>query len=128
MCGSMVDIQSMIAENRREKEKEKKKKKKLECGPMPKVMAALPNIGGARCPTLQSLADVERRRCSNEAKTRNPLKFVGVPQTHHQSSAACRQKFTILTGHMGEMLLFNNLFLRLSIRALVAKIWPDKVV
>jgi len=57
MCGSMVDIQSMIAENRREKEKEKKKKKKLECGPMPKVMAALPNIGGARCPTLQSLAD-----------------------------------------------------------------------
>jgi len=23
----------------------------------------------------------ERRRCSNEAKTRNPLKFAGVPQT-----------------------------------------------
>jgi len=30
---------------------------RLECGPMPNVMAALPNIGGALCLTLQSLAD-----------------------------------------------------------------------
>jgi len=29
----------------------------LECGPMPNVMAALPNIGGAVCSTPQSLAD-----------------------------------------------------------------------
>ena len=29
---------------------------------------------------------------------------------------------------MGEMLLFNSFFFRLSICALVAKIWPDKVV
>ena len=29
----------------------------LECGPMTNVMAALPNIGGALCSTLQSLAD-----------------------------------------------------------------------
>jgi len=29
---------------------------KLECGPMPNVMAALPNIGGALCSTPQSLA------------------------------------------------------------------------
>jgi len=27
------------------------------CGPMPNVMAALPNIGGALCSTPQSLAD-----------------------------------------------------------------------
>jgi len=33
------------------------KKKELECGPMPNVMAALPNIGGALCSTPQSLAD-----------------------------------------------------------------------
>jgi len=32
-------------------------KNKLECGPMPNVMAALPNIGGALCSTPQSLAD-----------------------------------------------------------------------
>jgi len=29
----------------------------LECGPMPYVLAALPNIGGALCSTPQSLAD-----------------------------------------------------------------------
>jgi len=31
---------------------------KQECGPMLNVMAALPNIGGALCSMLQSLADV----------------------------------------------------------------------
>jgi len=31
--------------------------KELECGPMPNVMVALPNIGGALCSTPQSLAD-----------------------------------------------------------------------
>ena len=30
---------------------------KLQCGPMPNVMVALPNIGGALCSTPQSLAD-----------------------------------------------------------------------
>jgi len=30
---------------------------KLECGPMPNVMVALPNIGGDLCSTPQSLAD-----------------------------------------------------------------------
>jgi len=29
----------------------------VECGPMPNVMAALPNIGGALCSTPQRLAD-----------------------------------------------------------------------
>ena len=29
----------------------------LECGQMPNVMAALPNIGGGLCSTPQSLAD-----------------------------------------------------------------------
>jgi len=51
MCRSMVDIQSATAEIRRGK------KKKLECEPMPNVMAALPNIGGALCSTPQSLAE-----------------------------------------------------------------------
>jgi len=30
---------------------------KLECGPMPNLMVALPNIGGALCSMPQSLAD-----------------------------------------------------------------------
>jgi len=33
------------------------KELRLECGPMPNVMVALPNIGGALCSTPQSLAD-----------------------------------------------------------------------
>ena len=32
-------------------------KKELECGPMPNLMVALPNIGGALYSTPQSLAD-----------------------------------------------------------------------
>ena len=35
--------------------------KKLEFGPMPNMMVALPNIGGALCSTPQSLADVHTR-------------------------------------------------------------------
>jgi len=70
---------------------------------------------------------VERRRCSNEAKTRTPLKFAGVPQTHQPVSAVSGLKFTILWGHVEEILLFNTFF-RLSISALVAKIQVDKVV
>jgi len=42
--------------------------KKLECGPMPDVMAALSNIGGAFCWTPQSLADTTTRvPCGNAA-------------------------------------------------------------
>jgi len=37
--------------------KTRRKLFELECGPMPNLMAALPNIGGALCSTPQSLAD-----------------------------------------------------------------------
>ena len=79
---------------------------------MPNVMAALPNIGGALCSTPQSLADSHYTRvpCSNAAKTRNQLKFAGVPQTPEPISAASRPKFTILSGHVKEVLLFNKFF------------------
>jgi len=68
-------------------------------------MTAQPNIGGALCESFVisfrvprpgdgqrsckvRLASAERRRCSNEAKTRNPLKFAGVPQTNEPILAA----------------------------------------
>jgi len=66
---------------------------------MPNVMVALPNTGGAICSTPQSLADAHnytRVPCSNAAKTRNQLKFAGVPQTNETISAASGPKFTIL--------------------------------
>ena len=53
---------------------------------MPNVMAALPNIGGALCSTLQSLADAHYRvPCSNAAKTRNPFKFAGCAKLANRS-------------------------------------------
>jgi len=73
----MADIQSAAAEIRRgNKKKEEEtavvknlstiqhnlssgKQIQLECGPMPNVMAALPNTGGTLCSTPQSLADAD---------------------------------------------------------------------
>ena len=48
--------------------------------------------------------------CSNAAKTRNQLKFAGVPQTDQPISAASRPKFTILCGHVEDILLLNKFF------------------
>jgi len=56
------------------------------------------------------LASGERRRCGNAAKTRNPLKLAGVPQPTGPISAASGPKFTILWGHMEEVLMLNKLF------------------
>ena len=56
---------------------------------MPNLMIALPNIRGALCSTPQSLADAHYYMpCSNDAKTRKPLKVAGVPQTPETISAA----------------------------------------
>jgi len=61
------------------------------------VMVALPNIGGALCSTPQSLADTHYYMpCSNAAKTRNPLKFAGVPQTTGSMSATSGPNFALL--------------------------------
>jgi len=73
MCESMVDIQSATAAIRRGKKEEEEttgqkynlcttqgghtKKIELECGPVPNLMVALPNIGDALCLTPQSLTD-----------------------------------------------------------------------
>jgi len=42
---------------------ERQIKEQLECGPMPNLMVALPNIGGALCSTPQSLADAHYYGC-----------------------------------------------------------------
>ena len=65
---------------------------------MSNVMVALPNIRGALCSAPQSLADAHYYMpCSNAAKTRNPLKFVGVPQTIETISAASGLKYIVRT-------------------------------
>jgi len=54
---------------------------------------------GVLCPLFNAavwLTPTTRVPCSNAAKTRNPLKLPGVPQTHETISAASGPKFTIL--------------------------------
>ena len=54
--------------------------------------------------TFCGIALFTRVLCSNAAKTRNPLKFEGVLQTRQQVSAVSRPNFTILSGHVEEVL------------------------
>jgi len=78
---------------------------------MPSLMAALPNIGDALCWTPQFWpTPTTRVPCSNAAKTRNPLKLAGVLQTNETISAASGPKFTILCGHVKDILLLNKFF------------------
>jgi len=51
-----------------------------------------------------------RGPCGNATKTRNPLKFTGVPQTRQEISAASGPKFTVLSEDVEDVLLFNNFF------------------
>ena len=95
---------------------------------MPNVMVALLNVGGALYSTPQTLADAHcYMPCSNAAKTRKQFKFGRMLQTNKTISAASGPKFTILWGHVEKYCCLTSFF-RLSIRALVAKIYPDKVV
>jgi len=78
---------------------------------MPNVMVALPNIGGAFYSTPQSVADAHYYvPCSDAAKTRNQLKCGRVPQSNETISAASGPKFTILWGHLEDILLLNEFF------------------
>ena len=62
--------------------------------------------------TKKSLADAHylMPTCSNAAKTRNRLKFAGVPQTGKPISTASGPKYTILWGHLEDILLLNKMF------------------
>jgi len=56
------------------------------------------------------LTSTEQRRCSNEAKMQNLLKFAGVPKNFKPISAISGLTFTISWGLVEEMLLFNRFF------------------
>ena len=67
------------------------------------------------------LASGERRRCSNEGKTRKPLNLLECPKLPNRSQPLVGQTSQYYGGHLEEILLLNNFF-QLSISALVAKI------
>jgi len=106
----MVNIQSPTAEIRRGKKK-KKKEEELEMW-----ANAQPNGHPAEYrwrPLFHAAVwqtPTTRVPCNNAAKTRDPLKLPGVPQTNETISAASGPKFTILWGHVGEILLLNKFF------------------
>jgi len=58
------------------------------CGPTPNVMAARPNRWRPVQRRKVWLTPTTRVPCSNAAKTRNPLKLPGMPQTNKTISAA----------------------------------------
>ena len=62
----------------------------------PKIYIQCSRAGDGQTSCKVWLASVERRRCSNEAKTRNPLKFAGASQTNETISSASGLKFAIL--------------------------------
>ena len=78
---------------------------------MPNVMVAL---------QIQVAPSVQRRKvwltpttgvpCSNASKTQKPVKLAVMPQTTGPISAASEPKFTILWGHLEEILLLNKFF------------------
>jgi len=78
----------------------------LECGPMPSVMAALPNIGGALYSTPQTLADAHCWR----HKDAKPVEISWSVHTTGPISAASAPMFTVLWGLLEEALLLNKFF------------------
>jgi len=83
------------------------------------IVYTSPEDGQTSCKVW--LASNERRRCSNEAKTRNPLKFAGVPQTRQQISAVNGPKFTIVRTCGGDNCCLTSFFLIVETCPIVAK-------
>ena len=85
-------------------------------------------IGGAPVQRRKvSLTPTTRVLCSNAAKTRNPLKLAGVPQTANRSQPLVGRR-SLYYEDMWRRYRCLTSFFRLSIRALTAKIQPDKFV
>ena len=58
---------------------------KLECGPMPNMMVALPNIGGAFCSTPQSLTPTTRCRAVMLRRRETHWNLQGCPKLPNRS-------------------------------------------
>jgi len=87
----MADIQSATAENRRRRKEETRNTwANAQRDGRPAKYRWLPLFNAAVW-----LTPTTRVPCSKAAKTRNPLKLRGVPQTNERISAASEPKFTI---------------------------------
>jgi len=82
------------------------------------IWCTSPGDGQTSCKVR--LTSAEQCRCTNEAKTRNWLKFARVPQTRQPISAISGLQFAISWG-MWRRYCFLTIFFGLLIHALVAK-------
>jgi len=71
---------------------------------MPKVMAALPNIGGSLCSTPQfGSRPLLECRAVTLPRRETRLNYLGCPKLTKQSQPLVGRKFTILWGHVGDI-------------------------
>ena len=83
----------------------------LECGPMPNVMAALPNIGGALCSTLQfGWRPLVECRAVKLPRRKTSWNLQGCPKLAKGSQPLVGCKFTTLWGHVEDISLLNKFF------------------
>ena len=101
----MVDIQPPTVEIRRQKKEELEMLANAQRDGRPAEYRWHPLFNAAVW--LMPTTRVPR---SNAAKTPNPLKLPGVPQTNERISAAIGPKFIILCGHVEEILLLKMWF------------------
>jgi len=77
---------------------------------MRNVMAALSNIGGALRSMQVWLTPTATVSCTNAAKTRNPLKLAGVPQTNKPISGAMGQRSPYCQDKWGTYCYLTSIF------------------
>ena len=95
---------------------------------MANVMVALPNIGGALCSTPQSLADaLYRCRAVTLPRRETHSNLEGCPKLVNRSQPLLGRASPYYED-MWRTYCYLTRFFRLSIRALVVKIQPDKFV
>jgi len=94
---------------------------------MPNVMAALPKYRWRPLFDAAKFADAHYWSAVHAVTLPRRETRWNLQGCSKQISAASGPKFTILSTHVEEVLLFDNFF-RLSIYALIAKISSDKVV
>jgi len=102
-------------------------KHRLECGPMPNVMAILPNIGGALWSMPQSLADAHYCHAVTLPWCETRWNLQGCPKLTKWSQPLVGRSSPYYEDMWRRYRCLTSLF-HLSIHALAAKIQPDKVV
>ena len=111
MCRSMLDIQSATAEIRRWKKEETRMWANAQRDGRPAEYRWRPMFSAAK---FGWHGPTTRVPCSNAAKTRNPLKLAGVPQTNELISAASEPSSPYCKDMCGRHCCVTSFFLHVN--------------